>query len=44
MVVQCLATRGDELWTCSAEVSGFVLGVSTDDGATFTAKLPPSAT
>jgi Sortilin, neurotensin receptor 3, len=39
-VVQCLATRGSELWMCSAEVSGFVLGVSTDDGATFTAKLP----
>ena len=40
MVVQCLATRGNELWACSAAVSGFVAGVSTDDGATFTAKLP----
>jgi hypothetical protein len=39
-VVQCLATRGNELWACSAEVSGFVAGVSTDDGVTFTAKLP----
>jgi photosystem II stability/assembly factor-like uncharacterized protein len=40
MVVQCLATRGTELWACSAEVSGFILGVSTDDGTTFTSKLP----
>jgi hypothetical protein len=39
-IVQCLATRGTELWMCSAEVSGFVLGMSTDDGETFTAKLP----
>ncbi len=38
--VQCLATRGSELWACSDAVSGFVVGVSTDDGATFTAKLP----
>jgi hypothetical protein len=38
--VQCLAARGAELWACSDEVSGFVVGVSTDDGATFTAKLP----
>jgi hypothetical protein len=40
--VQCLATRGNELWACSDEASkpvGFVAGVSTDDGATFTAKL-----
>ncbi len=40
IIVQCLATRGNELWACSAAVSGFVAGVSTDDGATFTAKLP----
>ena len=40
IVVQCLATRGSELWACSAEVNGFVAGVSTDDGATFTPKLP----
>jgi photosystem II stability/assembly factor-like uncharacterized protein len=39
-VIQCLATRGNELWACSAEVSCFILGVSTDDGATFTPKLP----
>jgi hypothetical protein len=40
LVVQCLATRGNELWACSAAVSGFIAGVSTDDGATFTPKLP----
>jgi hypothetical protein len=38
--IQCLATRGNELWACSAAVDGFVAGVSTDDGKTFTAKLP----
>jgi hypothetical protein len=37
--VQCLATRGTELWACSDARSGFVAGVSTDDGATFTSKL-----
>jgi MYXO-CTERM domain-containing protein len=37
--VQCLATHGSDLWACSDEVSGFVAGVSQDDGATFTAKL-----
>jgi hypothetical protein len=37
--VQCLATRGSELWACSDEVSGFVAGVSNDDGMTFTPKL-----
>lgn len=37
--VQCLATRGSELWACSDEVSGFVVGVSTDNGATFCPKL-----
>jgi photosystem II stability/assembly factor-like uncharacterized protein len=40
IIVQCLTTHGRELWACSAAVSGFVAGVSTDDGATFTAKLP----
>ncbi len=39
IIVQCLATRGAELWACSAAVSGFVAGVSTDDGKTFTSKL-----
>jgi len=37
--VQCLATHGSDLWACSDEVSGFVAGVSQDDGMTFTAKL-----
>jgi len=37
--VQCLAARGSELWACSDEASGFIAGVSSDDGATFTAKL-----
>jgi hypothetical protein len=38
--VQCLATHGNELWACSAAVDGFVAGVSTDGGKTFTPKLP----
>jgi MYXO-CTERM domain-containing protein len=37
--VQCLATRGTELWACSDEASGFVAGVSLDDGVAFTPKL-----
>jgi hypothetical protein len=37
--VQCLAARGTELWACSDEASGFVAGVSTDEGATFAPKL-----
>ena len=37
--VQCLATRGTELWACADEPSGFVAGVSGDDGATFAAKF-----
>ena len=37
--VQCLATHGADLWACSDEPSGFIAGVSQDDGATFTAKL-----
>jgi hypothetical protein len=37
--VQCLATHGSELWACSDEVSGFLAGVSSDDGVTFTPKL-----
>jgi MYXO-CTERM domain-containing protein len=37
--VQCLAARDGELWACSDEASGFVMGLSTDDGATFTPKL-----
>jgi hypothetical protein len=37
--VQCLATHGQELWACSDAVSGFIAGVSTDGGNTFTAKM-----
>ncbi len=37
--VGCLAARAGELWACSDEASGFVLGVSTDGGGTFTPKL-----
>lgn len=33
--VQCLVTHGTDLWACSDEVSGFVAGVSQDDGKTF---------
>ena len=35
--IQCLAARGAELWACSdEELGGFIAGVSTDGGATFT--------
>jgi hypothetical protein len=37
--VQCLAARGSELWACSDEPSGFIAGVSQNDGQSFTAKL-----
>jgi hypothetical protein len=37
--VQCLTTVGEVLYACSAESSGFILGSSIDEGATFTAKL-----
>ena len=37
--VQCLATGTDGLWACSNEKTGFVAGLSTDDGATFQTKL-----
>jgi len=37
--IQCLATRGSDLWACGPAKTGFVAGVSTDDGATFTDKL-----
>ncbi|HTB75043.1 MAG TPA: hypothetical protein VK762_17455 [Polyangiaceae bacterium] len=40
--VQCLATRGPELWACSDSASGFAVGVSMNDGAAFTPKLQPS--
>jgi MYXO-CTERM domain-containing protein len=37
--VQCLAARNNELWACSDEPSGFIVGTSTDDGVSFDAKL-----
>lgn len=37
--VECLATRGSELWACADEPSGFIAGVSTDDGMTFEPRL-----
>jgi hypothetical protein len=37
--VQCLAARAGELWACADEPSGFIAGVSTDDGVTFTPRL-----
>ena len=37
--VQCLTSRGSTLYACSDEVSGFILGQSGDDGATFTPLL-----
>ncbi|HLK38368.1 MAG TPA: hypothetical protein VKU41_16510 [Polyangiaceae bacterium] len=37
--VQCLAARASEVWACSDEPSGFIVGVSTDQGATFAAAL-----
>jgi hypothetical protein len=33
--VVCLAARSGELWACSDQASGLVVGVSTDNGATF---------
>ena len=33
--VQCLTSVGSTLYACSNEASGFLLGASTDDGATF---------
>jgi uncharacterized protein (TIGR03382 family) len=37
--IKCLQTRNSELWACSDITSGFVLGESLDDGATFTPKI-----
>jgi photosystem II stability/assembly factor-like uncharacterized protein len=37
--VQCLAAGRGELWACADEASGFAVGLSTDDGTTFTPKL-----
>ena len=36
---QCLALSSDGLWACSNERSGFIAGLSTDDGATFEPRL-----
>jgi MYXO-CTERM domain-containing protein len=33
--VQCLMTSGASVWACSNMVSGFIVGRSDDDGATF---------
>jgi len=37
--VQCLAAGANGLWACSNEVSGFVVGFSGDEGATFEPRL-----
>jgi photosystem II stability/assembly factor-like uncharacterized protein len=41
--VLCLATRqtssGPELWACSTELGGFIVGKSTNDGASFEVKM-----
>jgi len=37
--IKCLQTRNSELWACSDISSGFTLGESLDDGATFTPKI-----
>ena len=36
---QCLAVNADGLYACSNEQTGFILGLSKDDGATFTPEL-----
>ncbi len=37
--VECLATHGSELWACADDASGFFVGLSTDDGASFAPKM-----
>src|SRR6185437_14960288 len=41
LAIQCLATRGNELWGCSTvyKPGDFTLGVSTDDGATWQSRI-----
>jgi hypothetical protein len=39
MPAQCLTVVGRTLWACSAPQSGFELGTSEDDGASFTPRL-----
>lgn len=37
--IQCLGLRGDVLWACSGEASGFIAGTSQNGGASFEARL-----
>ncbi len=37
--IQCLASIGASLWACAPMAAGYVLGSSTDHGATFASKL-----
>lgn len=37
--VQCLRATANELWACSDDASGFVVGVSTDQGVSFDPRL-----
>lgn len=37
--VQCLGRKGDVLWACSSEASGFVAGTSRNGGTSFDARL-----
>jgi hypothetical protein len=37
--IQCLGINSDGLWACSNEPSGFIAGVSSDDGRTFAPRL-----
>jgi len=37
--VQCLAVNPEGLWACSTELSGFIAGVSSDDGRSFEPRL-----
>lgn len=37
--VHCLKLADDGLWTCSTEKSGFVVGLTKDEGATFETKM-----
>jgi hypothetical protein len=39
LVVQCLAAHGSDLWACSTESGGFIAGVSSNAGSSFTPKL-----
>lgn len=36
--VDCLATHGSDLWACSDNATGFIAGISGNDGTTFMAK------